>query len=290
MPDPLRSRLSPRQLGLLDAWLPGAQVVRDHSWGLTSTVVLEVAVDDRTYAVKAAAPDDHHLVHELRAHAQWLEPWTSVGAGPILRFGDESARILVTEWVPGSLVQGSGAEGETETYRQAGALLARMHGQSAVEDPGHEGRETARMLAWLDRPHGIPGDQVERVRAEVERWPDDVAVLVPTHGDWQPRNWVVDDGTVRVIDLGRADLRPAYTDWARLAVQQFVGRPDLERAFVEGYGSDPREPRAWRRQLLREAVSTAAWAHQVGDEGFEAQGLRMLVAALQHDDSTQEVS
>jgi hypothetical protein len=284
------SSLDPRQRALLDAWLPGARVVRDHSWGLTSTVVLEVAVDDMTYAVKAAAPEDHHLTRELRAHRQWLEPWTSAGAAPRLTFGDEAARILVTEWVPGSLVQGSAAEGEPDTYRQAGALLARLHAQSTVEDPGHEARETARTLAWLERPHGIPRDQVSLVRDEVESWPADVTVLVPTHGDWQPRNWVVDDGVVRVIDLGRADLRPAYTDWTRLAVQQFVGRPDLERAFVEGYGSDPRRPDAWRRQLLREAVSTAAWAHQVGDEAFEAQGLRMLVAALGATGASMEAS
>ena len=289
MPDHVTS-LDPRQRALLDAWLPGARVVRDHSWGLTSTVVLEVAVDDMTYAVKAAAPDDHHLVRELRAHRAWLEPWTSAGAAPRLRFGDEAARILVTEWVPGLLVQGSAAEGEPDTYRQAGALLARLHAQSAVEDPGHEARETTRTLAWLDRPHRIPRDQVQRVREEVEGWPDDVAVLVPTHGDWQPRNWVIDHGVVRVIDLGRAALRPAYTDWTRLAVQQFIGRPDLERAFVEGYGSDPRQPEAWRRQLLREAVSTAAWAHQVGDEAFEEQGLRMLETALGTAGPSREAS
>lgn len=217
------------------------------------------------------------------------EPWTSVGAAPRLKFGDEAARILVTEWVPGSLVQGSAAEEEPDTYRQAGALLARLHAQSTVEDPDHEARETARTLTWLDRPHRIPRDQVQRVRDEVEAWADYVAVLVPTHGDWQPRNWVVDDGVVRVIDLGRADLRPAFTDWTRLDVQQFLGRPDLELAFLEGYGSDPRETDTWRRQLLREAVSTAAWAHQVGDVAFERQGLRMLMAALGHDGTRPQV-
>lgn len=33
--------------------------------------------------------------------------------------------------------------------------------------------------------------------------------------------------------------------------------------------------------LLREAVSTAAWAYQVGDEAFEKQGHRMLAETLE---------
>nr|WP_232848145.1 phosphotransferase [Occultella kanbiaonis] len=108
------------------------------------------------------------------------------------------------------------------------------------------------------------------------------AVLVPTHGDWQPRNWLVDDeGCVRVIDLGRAAWRPALTDLGRLARQEWQGRPDLEAAFLDGYGGDPREQSAWQRTLVREAIGTAAWAYQVGDEPFEQQGHRMIQQCLE---------
>jgi hypothetical protein len=105
-------------------------------------------------------------------------------------------------------------------------------------------------------------------------------VVVPTHGDWQPRNWLWHRGVVSVIDLGRADLRPALTDFSRLAVQQLRGEPSLEAAFLAGYGADPREPAAWRRELVREAIGTAVWAFQVGDEPFERQGHRMIAEAL----------
>ena len=67
---------------------------------------------------------------------------------------------------------------------------------------------------------------------------------------------------------------------ARLAVLYWERRPELERAFLDGYGEDPRDPEDWRWLQLREAVGTAVWAYAVHDESFEAQGHRMLREAL----------
>jgi hypothetical protein len=61
----------------------------------------------------------------------------------------------------------------------------------------------------------------QRVRLEVGTWPGEGTQVVPTHGDWQPRNWLIDEGVVRVIDFGRADLRPAAEDFVRLARQDY---------------------------------------------------------------------
>ena len=110
----------------------------------------------------------------------------------------------------------------------------------------------------------------------IEDWSGGPADLVPTHGDWQPRNWLVDDGTVRVIDFGRADLRPRQEDFLRLARQDFARDSRLEQAFLDGYGDDPREPAAWRRAQVAEAVATAVWSYGVGDTAFEQSGHRQL--------------
>ncbi|MGC0365910.1 hypothetical protein ABH922_003894 [Rhodococcus sp. 27YEA15] len=58
-------------------------------------------------------------------------------------------------------------------------------------------------------------------------------------------------------------------------------RISLERAFFEGYGTDPREPELWALLSLREAVGTAVWAYQVGDTSFERPGRRMIEEALE---------
>lgn len=207
-------------------------------------------------------------------------PWTSIGRAPRLLHADEEAKLLVTCYLPGRLVQGTRYEASPDIYRQAGALLARFHRQLVVEDNEFEAREKEKTLGFLDKPHRIDPATAERLRAVVAAWRTPSSTVVPTHGDWQPRNWLVHNGAVSVIDFGRAALRPALTDLARLASQQFRGAPAIEAAFLDGYGYDPREDAAWQRNRIREAIGTAVWAYQVGDVAFEQQGHRMIAEAL----------
>lgn len=272
--------LSLRQQQLVRTWLPAAEVVVDHSWGLVGTTVLELRREAERFIVKAGDENDRHLAREIRAHHRWLRPWTSIGRAPELVKADGDAQLLVTRYLPGRLVEGTDHEREPHTYRQAGELLARLHEQESVDDPEFEAREQEKALRWLDRPHRIDPDLVSRLRCMVESWPTPPSRLVPTHGDWQPRNWLIHEETVSVIDFGRADLRPALTDLARLSAQQFRSDASLEAAFLEGYGADPREQSAWQRNRIREAIGTAIWAYHVGDNRFEQQGHRMLAEAL----------
>lgn len=274
--------LSRDQQLLLRQWFPELEVVADWSWGLTDTVVLFARCGDREVVVKAAGPANHHIGREIHAHRSWVGALAEQLRAPRLLRAEESANLLVTAHLAGELVLGTGAEGNPDTYVQAGELLARFHGQASRLDLDHERDQNARTLRWLDGPHRIDPDTEGELRALVNAFPTPATRLVPTHGDWQPRNWLLHAGSVRVIDFGRADWRAAESDFARLASQQFLGQPQLEAAFVDGYGTDPRDPDAWRRSQLREAVGTACWAHQVGDEAFEAQGHRMVADVLRH--------
>ncbi len=76
-------------------------------------------------------------------------------------------------------------------YRQAGQLLAMLHAQLAAPDDSYEARENGKSLTWLRRPHRLDPDMQDRLRAQIASWPTPETVLVPTHGDWQPRNWLV---------------------------------------------------------------------------------------------------
>ncbi|GAA2750049.1 phosphotransferase family protein [Amnibacterium kyonggiense] len=274
------SGLSPEQRRILAEWFPRHRVLADHSWGLVGTFVLEVDTGSGRVIVKAGDEHDHHLGREVRAHREWLTPWTSIGRAPALLRADERARIIATRYLPGRLVQGAPEELEPDVFRQAGALLALLHGQRTVIDHDYARILRDEVLSRFEQPHRMSAATVRAARAEVEAWSTDPVEVVPTHGDWQPRNWLLHEGEVAVIDFGRAELRPALSDLVRLESRSFRHAPALEAAFLEGYGADPRDSPWWRRERLRAAIGTAVWALAVGDAEFEAEGRREAAALL----------
>ncbi|TCL79667.1 MULTISPECIES: aminoglycoside phosphotransferase family protein [unclassified Curtobacterium] len=279
--------LDGHQIAFVLRTLPDAVLVADDSWGLLDTRVLHVVNGAVSYTVKASGPDNTHFPRELEAHRTVTDALCTAGDAGALVSADEDHRVLVLERVPGHLALGTADEHAPDVHRQAGAVLRRLHDHGTRHDPTFLLREQAKALAALDAPHRISSDVAARTRAALEMLPTDHPdePLVPTHGDFHPRNWIVDDeddchGRLRVIDFGRFGWRPASFDLTRLAVLHWQDDPALEAAFFDGYGDDPRESDGWRWLQLREAVGTATWAYAVGDEGFEAQGHDMLRDAL----------
>lgn len=272
--------LTPPQTAWVASRLGDVRLVEDMSWGVVSSFVRHVAADAGEFIVKAGDETNHHIDRELSAHDGWTTPWIEAGRAARLVDASAALRVLILEHLPGALVEGTDAESAPDTYRQAGELLRVFHAQEARWDADHAPRANARALQWLSGEHRVDPAAARAARGILEADPAMPVPVVPTHGDWQPRNWLIDDGVVRVIDLGRFAFRPASSDLTRLAAQQWAGRPDLEAAFFAGYGDDPRNPANWRMDRLREAVGTACWAFRVGDEDFEAQGHRMLAEVL----------
>lgn len=256
--------LTPAQRDLLAQWLPGAEVVADRSaLHRAGTTALVLSAGDDRFLVKTTTEGVRHIDRELAAHRSWLAPWTDAGRAPSLVEADLDARIIVMTHLDGEPASMSAAIHDPEIYRQAGELLATFHGQAGVEDEDYEPELDERALASLDGA-GLEADLTERLRTEITSWPTPTTVLVPTHGDWQPTSWVLDAGILRVIDSGRFGFRPALYDLSRLSAQDFPRNDTFEKAFLEGYGSDPREPEAWHRLQVRDAISVAAWAHRTG--------------------------
>lgn len=277
-----QNRLSLKQAERVETWLPGVRLVNDCSWNLTDTVVLEVEHKKHRYIVKAGGASNHHIRREIAAHASATAVLVRRSRAPKLIHSDATANVLLAEYLEGCLVEGRESEYAIGTYVQAGALLRAFHEQAGTCDVEYESAATAKALAWLDGPHRIEDSAARRAEALLGDYKPEPTIVVPTHGDWQPRNWLVDGAELKIIDFGRYALRPAASDFCRLAVQQWRAAPQLERAFLAGYGSDPRRGGNWNMMLLREAVSTAVWAYQVGDHTFEEQGHRMLAESLEN--------
>lgn len=260
----------------------GEIVVRaDHSWGDTSTKVIEIEAGGQACIVKTFGPENQHFERELLAHSQFLAALRDRGAVPELLHVDEEERFLVTAYLPGDLVEDYDAEDRPDTYRQAGELLALFHGETRKHSSVYMDRVLSGMRRRLDAEHRISSDTRRRIERALDSITPEPVALVPCHGDFQPRNWLVHHGEVFLIDFGRSAWRTPETDLSRLAAQQFRNHPEREEAFRAGYGEDLRASRLWSLSYLEEAVGASVYAYRIGCEAFEAQGHRMIQVALQ---------
>jgi aminoglycoside phosphotransferase (APT) family kinase protein len=102
----------------------------------------------------------------------------------------------------------------------------------------------------------------------------------PCHRDYGPANWLVtaDGAWAGVIDFefARWDVRVAdltrYPDW------EWMRRPDLVEAFLEGYGRSfsPAEEQQRLVGHVQYALSAIVWGRENSYHGFEAEGREAL--------------
>jgi len=272
--------LDEKQSNFVSRQLQTPVLVENMSWNLVDTRVLLVRAAGACFVVKAAPLTNHHIGREITAHETYTEPLVRLGRTGRLIARSRSINILMTTFQPGVLVQGSAFEWASDIYGQAGATLRALHDQNARVDDEYEFRMTDKAIAYLDQPHRIASHLELEARRILAAYKPAPIVVAPTHGDWQPRNWLADGQQLRVIDFGRFGFRPPATDFCRLASQQWRDDPSLEEAFLSGYDADPRDSDVWPIDLLREAIGTVVWAFQAGDVAFEEQGYRMLEEAI----------
>lgn len=279
------SLLQPQQHAFVTSVLPGYRIVRDLSWGITDTVVLLVEHGGQQRIVKAFGVDNHHFEREYAALTAHVAPLMDYAGQLIASCTD--ARTFVLTVVPGNLVMNTAAEYRPAVHEKAGALLRKFHNQATQASAQFERSELAAAFRWLHAEHRIPSATAAAVAAYLEAYEPTDGNAVPTHGDYQPRNWLIDDdGVVRAIDFGRFAWRPPESDFTFLHTRQWNACKECEAAFFRGYGTDPRTeyPERWKMYQTRFAVGAAAWGFKFGQTTLENEGLeileRMFPAAL----------
>ena len=266
--------LTSEQLRLLDQWLGHWDLEEDMSWGVQGIHVLRLATPSGRMVVKASATS-HHIQREIRAYREITAPLA--GRAPEFIRGDARAGLVVTRWLPGTLVEGGPFEFSPEAFRQAGELLRRLH-RPRRETRSYDPAALNKIQDFAERAEALvsPG-LLSAARSIAASHVAAPRILYATHGDYQPRNWIEDDGLLGVIDFGRAGYRPWVSDLVRLEHGYFRDHPELRDAFFAGYGRDPAEELdSWRLDHVLQSLGTIVWAHDVGDSLFEAAGRRML--------------
>lgn len=236
--------------------------------------------DGRRAFVKACR---EKFAQEVRAHREWVPHLAD--RSPRLLGVDEELGLLLISAVEGRLAQDLDVAecDDTDMYRQAGEILRSLHAVPIDE------RDSDPVAAFVERAARWDQRAVQYVTADDRSWVRERIRLVlplltdihrcPCHRDFTPRNWVVDDaGTLRVIDFGHAREDFWILDVDKLWSDQWVDRPERQRAFWEGYGRQGTDAE-WsvlEASSALGAVSTIVWSREHGDESYEAHGRRHL--------------
>ncbi|WP_034270741.1 phosphotransferase enzyme family protein [Actinospica robiniae] len=272
--------------------LGDVRVVADLSWPYEGSEVYRIRDEDGTDHILKRLIDDTFYARETAGYA-----WASAlgrDRAPRLEAADPHLRVVVTTFLPGVLLKEAYLDParSAQAYRQVGELLRRLHDSAA---PVADSDVIDRLVAQTDT-------HIERVGAELDaaqrncihRAAQQLATVaasmpsVPTHGDFWPRNLLIDldSGTVAVIDFERAALAPAVRDLVRLETGVFTRSPAARDAFYTGYGRDlmPVEATALRAWAVLDALSALAWALAHNDTHLLEHARRILSS----DDSARQ--
>lgn len=223
------------------------ELERDYSWPHRMSAVLRLR-DARgvTWFAKRHQERDRHEA-EVAAYRQWVPALR--GRAPRLHAADELRSVIIVSAIRGEPVPWPATDlgavpdpdrpAEQAAHREAGALLRRFHD---AKPPVPWDDWGAAKIAEFDRLLPMASLLLGRrdlalARAQVETLSDlSCPGQVPCHRDYTPRNWLAADGVQYVIDFEHARLEVWLADLARLHLGIWPDRPDLNEAFLDGYG------------------------------------------------------
>jgi len=206
---------------------------------------------------------------------------------------DPGSLTLVLSFVEGRRLADAGS-GSQQNLFDAGSALRALHDHPATDDAraglGAEWRlgGPAADERW-EVPPGV-AESIQHDLAVLRALPS--APVTFTHGDYQPRNWLLTAaGELVVLDFEHAMLGPRYRDFARLEYYFFpAADPALRTAFYSGYGRLPSASEIDALKLRRRyhAASVISWARRHAAPDYEQIGWKLLTSepsSLVADDS-----
>jgi Phosphotransferase enzyme family len=226
----------------LHRWLgsvlrPPVTAVRDRSWpdGKSAVVEVEDATGSVWFVKRHREPELYRV--EAEAYRRWVPALGD--RAPALRATSDPLRALVLSAVPG--LAESGWQDEA-VRRDGGAVLRLLHGAEGCgrcEDLAAE--KEAELDEWVALGGGLlTGDDLDFARAAVRELAGVTPPeRVPCHRDYTPRNWVVADRRVHLVDF--EEMRPEawMVDLGRMAIGWWFSERQLMDAVLEGYGRTP---------------------------------------------------
>ena len=223
------------------------ELEQDYSWAHGMSAVLRLR-DTRgvTWFAKQHRERDRHEA-EVTAYRQWV-PALSIHA-PRLHVADDSRNAVIVSAVPGEPASWPSSDlcavpvidrqAEQVLQREAGVLLRQFH-DAQPRRPWYDwgAAKVAEFDSLMPMASQLLGERdLALALAEVEALSGlPCPGRVPCHRDYTPRNWLVKDDVLYIIDFEHARLDVWLADLARLNLGIWPDRPDLKEAFLAGYG------------------------------------------------------
>jgi len=250
-------------------------LVAEYSWPHGESRVLRIQdVSGNDWVVKTPV---RKLLFEQELHA--YENWVPVlgDSAPRLIGRDHASLTLLLSHEPGRVEPPP----HPDVHRQAGALIRRLHdSQPPIESVDFAAKLAARLESGLRHPacRSLPAREIAFARHCVLMGEEPSApMLMPTHQDNQPRNWLLDtSGRLRLIDFGLSRLDAWVRDLLRLHF--WFWDDGLRQAFFDGYGrtlSDEDEV-LFEAMSAVMAVMTVVWGSEHRDQDFAGMGRSVL--------------
>ena len=270
-----------RLLDYAEDVLSSCELLADCSWGHHMSTVLHLRdATGATWYVKSHRDRERYFA-ELTAYRCWVSALQD--RAPRLRASNDSLRVIILSALPGQQAGWPSSHASRPTdasaaeqamHREAGAVLRRLHNaQSGHPWPAFAAAKMAEFQRLMPTAASLlTSDKLDRARAQIAALAGLPAPeRVPCHHDYTPRNWLIQDRTLYVIDFEWSGHDAWVADLARMYLGIWPGRPDLQEAFLGGYR---RYLSTTDRKMLHGcAVLTAVWlvvrAHESRQASFE---------------------
>lgn len=244
--------------------------------------------------------DREMWAREVYACERWA-PVFGPHAPPLLAVREEPPLALLIGELEGQVLENVRlpVEQERAAWRTAGRMLARLHAlpggdffgscdRNGIPPEGATGDAVAYIASSLadeleqaTRDGLLDVAEQATLRAALER----AEVFsgerpVPCHRDYNPYNWLVtpEGEWTGVIDFEFAYRDVLVAEFSRYPDWEWIERPDLVEALLEGYGrplTEREERQCWVARA-HYALSAITWGTAESYHGFVAEGRRAL--------------
>lgn len=255
--------------------------IADHSWPHDEARVVSFAVPGSGRIVVKSFRQPVHFERECAGY-RYASPILG-NSVPRMLAVDEGRHMIALTHLPGALAE-VGHDHDPATHHRAAQLLRQFHdGAPPSIDSALGARMRSSFERYAARCNGlVTAAELAAVRDLLVQIEGAPIFVVACHGDFSPRNWLVDGEVVRLIDFARFQRDHWTSDLLLLSRRYWIDHPSLRDAFFAGYGRtiDEADLPIVRAARGRWAIGTIVWSREHADAPFEQLGRDALADLL----------